>query len=157
MRRVRETLEPLLEQTGHTPNLLPELREVDFGVWTGLTWDEVHATFGVRASTWLAQMGCGAIAEAEPLEDVRERVQDALRRIEAENAGQPVAVVCHGGVIRMILSVLMRLPLDALGRVDIEYASLTVVDRDASGAELRLLNFAPWRDFSQPVGGLAPL
>src|SRR5262245_20138703 len=38
MKRVQQTLAPLLVETAHTPVILPGLREVDFGDWTGLTY-----------------------------------------------------------------------------------------------------------------------
>jgi broad specificity phosphatase PhoE len=57
-----------------------------------------------------------------------------------------VAIVCHGGVIRMMLSILLELPLPKLASFEIDYASLTQVERHTHRNEVTLLNFAPWRD-----------
>src|SRR5512139_2826855 len=42
MERARQTLRPLLEACSLTPVFLEGLREVDFGDWTGLSWEEVN-------------------------------------------------------------------------------------------------------------------
>jgi hypothetical protein len=46
----------------------------------------------------------------------------------------------------MLLSVLLDIPLTTLGRVQIEYAGISVVNLHAHKSELQLLNFTPWRD-----------
>jgi hypothetical protein len=61
MRRVQQTLAPLAEETGLKPILLDGLREVDFGAWTGLSWDEVLQKHGVSAFSWLHQLEDGTI------------------------------------------------------------------------------------------------
>jgi broad specificity phosphatase PhoE len=56
-----------------------------------------------------------------------------------------VAVVCHGGVIRMILSILLDIPLAKTSVFEIEYASLTQLHLHPGRVEIQLLNFTPWR------------
>src|SRR5262245_16684889 len=55
MRRAQETLAPLVGHCPSQPLLKPEFREVDFGDWTGLSWEEVHTRYQVRAFQWLEQ------------------------------------------------------------------------------------------------------
>jgi broad specificity phosphatase PhoE len=122
------------------------LREVDFGDWTGLAWDQVQEKFGVSALSWLEQLDCGGIANAECSETLRDRVEPCLDQILASHAGQQVAVFCHGGIIRVMLAMLLRWPLAAMGMFEIEYASITQVVLVSHQAKLQLLNFAPWRE-----------
>ena len=79
----------------------------------------------------------------------RQRVQLAVESILQAQPGRTVAVICHGGVIRMILSVLLDLPLTKMAGFDFEYASLTVIDCMPHRNEVQLLNFTPWRDKSK--------
>jgi broad specificity phosphatase PhoE len=148
MRRVQQTLAPMLVNGAPKPVILPDLREVDFGDWTGLTWDQVQAKFGVSAFSWLEQLACGGIANAECGETLRERVEPCLERIVAAHAGQQVAIFCHGGIIRMLLSILLRWPLSSMGMFEIEYASLTQVSLRPLKTRLQLLNFTPWREIA---------
>lgn len=146
MRRVQQTLRQFVEHQTKAPIILDELREVDFGAWTGLAWDEIRSQFGVSAFEWLHQLESGTIREAEPIDLFRTRIRTALDRILEGRLGLTAAVVCHGGVIRMLLSVLLDLPLRAMAQFDFEYASLTIVDWLPGRTEVQLLNFTPWRD-----------
>jgi broad specificity phosphatase PhoE len=146
MRRVQQTLQRLAEYQTKTPSILEELREVDFGSWTGLAWEEIHVRFGISAYQWLDQLEHGLMVQAEPLADFRARIETALGLILAQRAGQTIAVVCHGGVIRMMLAVLLDLPLRKMVGFDFEYASLTIVDWLPRKVEVQLLNLTPWRD-----------
>jgi broad specificity phosphatase PhoE len=146
MKRVQQTLAPLLVNGTPKPMILQDLREVDFGDWTGMAWEEIQARFGISAFAWLEQLECDGIANAESAETLQERVEPCLRQILADHSGQQVAVVCHGGIIRMLLGILLRWPLARMGAFEIEYASLTQVVVHPHKAELQLLNFTPWRE-----------
>jgi broad specificity phosphatase PhoE len=146
MKRVQQTLQELVRRQNRPPVVLDDLREVDFGAWTGLAWDEVQARFGVSAFDWLNQLDQNGIEGAERMNDFRNRVENALKRVLDGRPGQTTAVVCHGGVIRMALSILLDLPLAKMAGFDFEYASLSIVDWLPPKTEVQLLNFTPWRD-----------
>jgi broad specificity phosphatase PhoE len=148
MKRVQQTLAPLLVNGAPKPVIMPDLREVDFGDWTGLAWEEVQAKFGISAFAWLEQLECDGIANAECGETLRDRVEPCLRQILAEHAGQQVAIFCHGGIIRVLLGILLHWPLSRMGAFEIEYASLTKVLLKPHQAEVQLLNFTPWREIA---------
>ena len=148
MKRVQQTLAPLLVNGAPKPVILPDLREVDFGNWTGLAWEEVQAKFGVSPFSWLEQLECNGIANAECAETLQDRVEPCLRQILAAHSGQQVAVFCHGGIIRVLLGILLHWPLSRMGAFEIEYASLTQVLVLPHKAELQLVNFTPWRDIA---------
>ena len=48
----------------------------------------------------------------------------------------------------MMLSILLELPLPKLASFEIDYASITQVERHAHKTEVTLLNFAPWRELA---------
>ena len=148
MKRVQQTLVPVLVNGAPKPVILPDLREVDFGDWTGLAWEEVQAKFGVSPFSWLEQLECGAIANADSSETLLDRVEPCLRQILAAHSGQQVAVFCHGGIIRVLLGILLHWPLSRMGAFEIEYASLTQVLVLPKKAELQLLNSTPWREIA---------
>lgn len=151
MKRVQQTLAPLLLDGVPKPVILPDLREVDFGDWTGLNWDQVQGKFGVSAFSWLESLACGGIANAECGETFRERVEPCLERILADHSGEQVAIFCHGGVIRMLLSILLCWPFSSMAVFEIEYASLTQIALLPHKPRLQLLNFAPWREMASQL------
>ena len=149
MQRVRQTMAPLLLQSGLVPTILPDLREVDFGDWTGLRWEEVTRRFEVNAFDWLEVVDNGGIPNGECAHALRTRVQPCLERILAENPHRSVAVVCHGGIIRVLLAMLLDLRLSQMAHFRIEYGSVSVVELQPEkkhALEIELLNFCPSGD-----------
>ena len=149
MRRVHQTLAPLRRNGWPEPVVMPALREVDFGDWTGLGWDEVETRFGASAYTWLDQMERDAIPGAESARAFRARLRPVVRQLLARHPGQQVAVVCHGGVIRMVLAILLGWPLPKTAAFEIDYASVTQVAWAPHKTRLHLVNFAPWREMGR--------
>lgn len=145
MRRAQQTLAPIVQHSRNAPITHPDLREVDFGDWTGLGWDEVHQRFNVSAFDWLSQIEQGAIPNAECARRLRSRVEPCLQTVIESHSGQTVAFVCHGGVIRMLLSILIDVPLSKMAAFEIDYASVTEVHRTGTRTEIQLLNYAPWK------------
>ncbi|MBI5775527.1 MAG: histidine phosphatase family protein [Verrucomicrobia bacterium] len=146
MKRAQQTAAPLLAQYPFAPTVLEDLREVDFGAWTGLTWQQVHEQFQTSAHDWLHELEKAAIPGAESAAQYRARIEPCVRRILHEGAGRHIAVVCHGGVIRMMLAILLELPLPKMAAFDVEYGSVTVVHHQPRRVAVQLHNFTPWRD-----------
>jgi len=144
MKRVQQTLAPWLGKGAPRPVCLPGLREVDFGDWTGLGWEAVKAQFGRSAWDWLHHLDRGEVPNGETGAVFRARVEPCVAQIVREQAGRDVAVVCHGGVVRMILAILLDLPLPQTVVLAVDYASVTRVALGPPRAELELLNFVPW-------------
>ena len=149
MKRVRQTLSCLLADAGPKPVLCEELREVDFGDWTGLHWAQVQSKYGISALNWLDQMECAGIANGECARALRDRLEPCLREILRQHSAQNVALVCHGGVIRGLLAILLELPLAKMAAFEIDYASVTQVAWTPQRVRLHLVNFAPWRDMAE--------
>ena len=148
MKRVQQTLAPYLGDGLPAPIILPGLREVDFGDWTGLTWEDVMARYRVSASTWLEQLENGRMTNAETVPTLQKRVEPCLRRMLREHQGGQVAVFCHGGVIRLAVAILLGWPLSNLRPIEFEYASVTQIACGDNRAQLRLVNFTPWRELA---------
>ena len=146
MKRVQQTLGPALKKGAPKQIILPGLREIDFGDWTGLGWQAVSDRFGFQSHEWLDQIENRGAPNGENARVFRQRVEPCVRQIIANHPGQNVAVFCHGGVIRMILSILVDLPLPKTNSFEIEYASITQVALHPHMAEIELMNFTPWRD-----------
>ena len=145
MKRVQQTLAPLLNNGTPQPLVRSDLCEVDFGDWTGLNYEQVLEKFGVGASAWLDELARGAIPNAETGATWRARIEPCLRQILGGHTGQTVAIYCHGGVTRMMLSILLDLPLTKTEAFQIDYASVTEVVIGPERTRIELLNFTPWR------------
>lgn len=146
MMRVRQTMAPLLEQRELQPTIITDLREMDFGDWTGYRWDEVQEKFGVSAFDWLEIIEDAGIPNGESARHLIDRVQPALLKILHDNANRTVAVFCHGGIIRVMLAMLLEMPLKRMAHFNVEYGSISVVEVQPSkkhAVEIELMNFCP--------------
>ncbi len=146
MKRVQQTLVPFLSNGAPPQIILPGLHEVDFGDWTGLNWEQVSKKFKMPTHEWLEHIERGIMPNGENGAHFRARVEPCLRKIISDHPGQTVGIFCHGGVVRMILSILLEMPLSRTNMFEIDYASMTQIALWPSHAEIELLNFAPWRD-----------
>ena len=146
MKRAQQTLAPILENRIVKPTPIDDLRECHFGDWTGMTWQQVHDKYQVSAFHWLDMMEQAKIPNGECANTFRARVEPALKQILEAHSGQTIAIMCHGGVVRMLLSILLNIPLPRWALVNIEYASLTEVNHSPLKTEIQLLNLTPWRD-----------
>ena len=146
MKRVQQTLAPTLKLRRMPQTIMPDLHEIDFGKWTGLGWQEVEEQFGFRSFQWLHQIEKHGVPNGESGKVFRQRIEPCLCEIIAHHPGENVAVFCHGGVIRMIIAILLKLKLPVTNQFDVEYASVTQVALHPHMNEIELLNFTPWRD-----------
>jgi broad specificity phosphatase PhoE len=146
MKRVQQTLAPFLKNGAPAQTIVPGLREVDFGDWTGLNWEQVSQKFQLLTHEWLEHIERGMAPNGETGPQFRARVEPALREIIKKHPGNSVGIFCHGGVIRMILSILLEIPLPRTNMFEVEYAGVTQVALYPRHAEIELLNFTPWRD-----------
>jgi broad specificity phosphatase PhoE len=63
-----------------------------------------------------------------------------------ENAHRSVAVVCHGGIVRVMLALLLELPLSHMAHFNVDYGSVTMLEiqpHKKHAVEIELLNFCP--------------
>ncbi|HEY1661106.1 MAG TPA: histidine phosphatase family protein [Verrucomicrobiae bacterium] len=148
MKRVQQTLAPFLANGAPPQKIVDDLHEVDFGDWTGLNWEQVCERFNLLTHEWLDHIERGVAPNSESGPQFRKRIAPCIREIIKNHPGQTVAIFCHGGVIRMILSILLDLPLPRTNMFEVEYASVTQIALHPRHAEIELLNFTPWRDLA---------
>jgi broad specificity phosphatase PhoE len=148
MLRVRQTMQPTLTASAMEPTFHDGLREMDFGKWTGHRWEEIQEHFGVSAYEWLDIAEKTGFPEGESTVDLMARVEPALQRILDSSADQTVAIFCHGGIIRVLLAIMLEVPLTVLGRVEIDYCSVSEVhfrQHPKHPLIVEGVNYCPWK------------
>ena len=84
------------------------LREINFGALEGLKHDEIMKRYPEVYKEWLNDPYKGRIPRAEPMQVFEKRVRRAINKMLLLNRGKTIAVVCHGGVIGIFLSSILR-------------------------------------------------
>ena len=154
MQRVKQTMAPLLARREVEATIMEDLREIDFGDWTGYTWDGIKEHFGISAFDWLEVLETTGIINGESARHLIERVRPCLLQVLQDNPHRTAAIVCHGGIIRVMLAILLELPLTKMAHFNIEYGSVTVVEllpERKHAVEIELLNHQPLGALTQGV------
>ena len=105
--RARTTAEAIYEGRDGELHVTPELREMHFGKWEGLTWDEIVARWP-ELDVKNEKVPMHYTAEGgESWDALCERVEVVLRRITSTMAPDDrTLLVCHAGVLHGIVRVL---------------------------------------------------
>jgi broad specificity phosphatase PhoE len=138
LERVQETAAPLCQQLGLACQIAVEFDEIEFGDWTNCTLDQLSTNphwqrFNSARSTTAPPGG-------EWMLEVQARAIRRLEQLRQEH--QCVAVVTHADVIRAIVTHSLGMPLDLFLRIEIYPASISVLELNDWGPQLRLLNGA---------------
>ncbi len=140
LKRSRDGAARLCEGRGLEPQPLPEFREIHFGIWEGLTFEEIAERHPEELASRLQDLTNFRIPEGESLMDVRDRALPRLRELVAAHSGQSLALVAHAGINRIILCEALSLPLEHLFRLDQNYGCLNIIDYFPDFTVVRLLN-----------------
>lgn len=140
LRRARQTADAVARKFGLDVEVRAELREMRFGQWEGLSWNQIARRFPRLASSWIERFPYQAIPGAEPLQQFRKRIAAGVREIVTENRGQCALVVTHAGVIRFTLARVLGLPAQNLFRLAQDSCAVNVIDFLEKGAIVRCIN-----------------
>ena len=104
----------------------PRLREIDCGLWDGLTLEEAKARYPEDYARRELDLVNWRFTGGESFQDLRDRVLPVLWET-ADSGAEKALMVGHLGVNRVILCELQGLPLKELFSLKMEYCSVVVL------------------------------
>lgn len=119
----------LAERLERPLEIVPDFREMNFGVWEGRTSAEVYAADPLALAQFWRDPVTYPIPNGELIADFDQRVSAVWNGLWERYHGQHVLLVAHGGVIRMALRQALGLPLHNIWRLEAPYAALSRVRR----------------------------
>ncbi len=126
---------------GIRPVREPHLRELDIGIWEGMTWAELMEKYPAQWQSRLADIVNYRVPGGENLRDLQGRIMPVINGIVARHRDEEVLVVAHGGANRVILLDAIGAPLSALFNIEQSYCCLNIIDYYADGKTVvKLLN-----------------
>lgn len=117
-----------------------ELREKGFGVWEGLTAQEMSSRYPEDWAKWVADPATNRPEGGESYNEAARRVLPALEAILQKHPGEEIAIVAHGGVNRLILADAIGQPMSTLFRIEQKYACLNIIDYFKDNMIIKLVN-----------------
>jgi probable phosphoglycerate mutase len=141
LQRTRETAEIVSARLSLSIEFRDDLLELDFGEWTGATFDAIRAD--PRWQAWSTQRSLAAIPGGESMRQVQQRVVAALLELNERHLHETVVLVSHGDVIRAVLLFALGMPLDFYNRIEIGQGSISTITIGASGMRVLTLSERP--------------
>ena len=126
IQRTQDTASAIAKKLGLSVSLNPNIAEISFGEWDGLTNEEAIERDEKLFNRW---RGSWEVAPpgGESLVDFDARVLTGLREIATTYAGQTVAVVSHVMPIRGIVRAALNGGIESYWRPQVSPCSLTVI------------------------------
>jgi broad specificity phosphatase PhoE len=141
LQRTRESAEIVSARLGLPIAFRDDLLELDFGEWTGTTFDAIRAD--PRWQAWSTRRSLAAIPGGESMREVQQRVVAALLELNERHLHETVVLVSHGDVIRAVLLFALGMPLDFYNRIEIGQGSISTINIGASGIRVTTLGERP--------------
>jgi broad specificity phosphatase PhoE len=141
LQRTRETAEIVAARLGLPIEFRDDVIELDFGEWTGATFDAIRAD--PRWIAWSQHRSLAMIPGGESMRAVQKRVVEALLDIADRHRDETVVIVSHGDVIRAALVFALGMPLDFYGRIEVGQGSLSTIRLDRAGIRVIAVNDRP--------------
>ena len=115
-------------------------RERDFGLWEGLTPDEIQSKYSDLWKNWMIDPAGTCPPEGEPLSDMQKRIWKELEIILKTHKGKEVILFTHAGVNRVILCHALNLGIENCFRLQQDFCGISIVDFFETTAVVRLMN-----------------
>ena len=118
----------------------PELREMNFGIFESLTYQEIMDRYPEIYTKWIDSPLDVTIPGGEGLKDLSKRTRKALAEILSRNKNRTVFIFSHAGPISVILCGILKLDLREAWKVKQDLASMSIVEFAKGRGKIGLLN-----------------
>lgn len=115
-----------------------ELREINFGIFEGMTHKEISKKYPLVYTRWLADPSRVVIPEGESLGTLKKRVKYFFNRRLRLRSGETAVVVTHAGPIKIMVEDLLR--SKKFWDIQVDNAAISVIDRKNGKRILRKFN-----------------
>ena len=109
------------------------LQELHFGAWEGQSAAALMQTDEQALGQFWADPYAFTPPDGEPVLEFSARVLSAVGRLQQDFAGERVLVVCHGGVMKLLLARARGLPREQLLQVSVLHGAMFGLQVGADG------------------------
>ncbi len=148
MKRALQTAGPVAENSNLLVASEPLLNEIDFGLWEGLTHDEIAAAYPGLVDQWLGDPFTVEIPGGEPWPAFADRVVRGWAGItQTVSAGGPrhILVVTHAGCIKVILGRILGLDSNSWWQIHQDKGALNHIAISGGKARIIRINDTDYR------------
>jgi len=119
---------------------LKELREINFGIWEGLTSDIINSEFSKEHELWLKKPEQLKIEGAESIIDLQLRAMKGVNKIINDNNINNILIVSHSATLKTIILGLLNMDISHFKNITLNNVSLSIIEFRQYNRVLSLLN-----------------
>lgn len=138
--RARVTAEIIASRHNLDITTLAELNEINFGWIEGLTFEEISQRYPEMAEVLNQWRARPKFPGGESLDELNNRVQKFLKRLQKHKPEETILIAAHGGTLRVMICNLLEIALEHWRQIQVDWASLSIIETRPQGAILNLLN-----------------
>jgi broad specificity phosphatase PhoE len=138
MERAQDTAAAIARQLGLNVSTEPGLNEIDYGDWTGKSFEELDTL-----QDWRRYNTCRHTAQipgGESMPEVLQRAWQTVERLRKSHATGLVILVSHADWIRAVAAHYAGASLDALQKFEVYPASLSILAVNGEGGHVTRWN-----------------
>ncbi len=125
LKRCRQSLEILEIDKNIEKNFELDLRELNFGIFEGKTYEEIKSEFPEKVVEMQENWKKFKVEKSESLEELLSRVIKKLKEIIKKYRGKKILIVSHAGVIQTIISYYLVGNIDLYWKIAINNGAIT--------------------------------
>jgi len=140
LQRAMSTARILADFLNTEPCPIDGLIDIDYGAWQGLSLMEARSNDPQLYSLWLESPHLAIFPQGEGLNQVRSRAVAAVESILSSHQEQPVILVSHKVVCKVLMCSFLGLELSQFWQVEQHTCAINEVDIGVPSPVVRLLN-----------------
>lgn len=140
--RAYNTAEAIAGKHGLPVATLPALREINFGVWEGLTYTAINEKWSDDMRVLYTTPDELVIPGGETFRQLKERAGNAMDSLVKNHPDETIAVVSHGGTIRTILCAILNIHLNHVWNIRQDNTAVNIIDYYSEKTIVSLVNDA---------------
>ena len=138
LERAQETAAPIAARMNLPIQTCPAILEINYGDWTGLTFEELQARPEWKAYN---QFRSGTrIPGGEMMLEAQTRTVTQMQALCLQHPNESIALVSHADIIKGALTYYLGMPLDVFLRLEISPASVSIVALNEFGPRVLRVN-----------------
>lgn len=138
LERAVETAEPIAQVLGLQVITCDDFLEIDLGEWTDRAFDDLAGD--TRFHLFNSFRSCTRVPGGELMLEAQARMIAGMQRLCTQYPMGNIAIVTHSDMIKAAVAYYAGIHLDLFQRIEIDPASVSIIEVYEETARLRLLN-----------------
>lgn len=121
---------------------MKEFREINFGIWEGLSKKELLTTYKTEYDMWMKNPESLCLKGAETLVELQARAMEGINKIinSSKNRYNNILIVSHGATIKTLILGLLGISLNNFKNLTLGNVGLSIIECRKYNRVLKLFN-----------------